>query len=121
MFEEVRVHIPFMAPWIECCYGFKPLLHLELGREVPNLLINAWYLDDGTLRGSPDDLCAILAIIEVEGPSRGLRLNRSKSLLYIPPPLSEVVIELNPLPSADPIASRGSFNLLGSPIGPASL
>ena len=29
MFEEVRVHIPSMAPWIECCYGSKPLLHLS--------------------------------------------------------------------------------------------
>ena len=147
MFEEDRAHIPFMAPWIEWCYGSKPLLHLgdhiihsccrvqqgdlqgllgfaltlhpiveKIGREVPNLLINVWYLDDGTLCGSPDDLCAALAIIKAEGPSRGLYLNRFKFLLYIP---REVPLEHNPLPSAIPIA-RDSFGLLGSPIGPAS-
>ena len=33
----------------------------------------------------PDDLLAALNIIEREGPSFGLHLNRSKSLLFIPP------------------------------------
>ena len=28
MFEEVRDRIPSMAPWLECCYGAQPLLHL---------------------------------------------------------------------------------------------
>ena len=37
----------------------KTLLHLMTG-----LLINAWYLDDGTLCGTLDDLCAALSIIE---------------------------------------------------------
>ena len=47
--------------------------------EVPGLLINAWYLDDGTLCGSPDNLAAALSIIEAEGPLWGLLLNWSKS------------------------------------------
>ena len=50
----------------------------------PDLALNAWYLDDGTLMGSPEDLAAALRIIEEDGPSVGLHLNRAKSLLFIP-------------------------------------
>ena len=107
MFQEVRDRIPTMAAWMEMCYEAKSFLHLgchtilsccgvqqgdPLGRlgfalaheQVPGLLINAWYLDDGTLCGSATDLHAALTIIEEDGPTRGLHLNRSKSLLHIP-------------------------------------
>ena len=57
----------------------------RIKREVPSLVCNVWYLDDGTLCGTPQDLDAALKIIEEEGPPRGLHLNRQKSLLYIPP------------------------------------
>ena len=88
----------------------------RISREVPGLLINAWYLDDGTLCGSADDLLSGLAIVEEDGPPRGLRLNRKKSLLHFPGFSSAVV---NPLPSDIPVASSG-FDLLGSPIGPSA-
>ena len=147
MFREVRDRIPSMAAWIESCYMAQPFLRLgehtilsrcgvqqgdplgplgfaltlqpiieKIKEDVPNLLINAWYLDDGTLCGSASDLCAALAIIEEDGPARGLHLNRAKSLLHIPvsDPLNH-----NPLP-ADIPSTRGGFDLLGSPIGPAS-
>ena len=42
--------------------------------EVPTLLLNKWYLEDGTLCGSALDLERALSIIEEEGPARGLRL-----------------------------------------------
>ncbi len=67
--------------------GFALALHPiveKIKRDVPGLPINAWYLDDGTLCGSANDLSAALAIIEEDGPARGLYLNREKSLLYIP-------------------------------------
>ena len=89
----------------------------KLKREVPNLSINVWYLDDGTLCGSPEDLCAALKIIEEDGPQMGLHLNRSKSLLYIPPDGED---SLNILPEEIPVARVG-FCLLGSPIGPGFL
>ena len=57
---------------------------MRIKRELPNLLCNVWYLDDGTICGSPQDLAAALKIIEEDGPWRGLHVNRSKSLLYIP-------------------------------------
>ena len=88
----------------------------RIKHEVPGLNINAWYLDDGTLCGSAADLSAALAIIEEDGPSRGLKLNRKKSLLYIPEDASFVA---NPLPPEIPFV-RSGFDLLGSPIGPPS-
>ena len=146
MFREVRDRIPSMAAWMESCYAAQPVLHLgehsilsscgvqqgdplgplgfaltlqpileKIKEEVPNLLINAWYLDDGTLCGSASDLCSALAIIEEDGPARGLHLNRAKSLLYIP---ADDPLIHNPLP-ADIPTTRGGFDLLGSPIGPA--
>ena len=56
----------------------------QIRREVPGLLINAWYLNNGTLCGPPEDICSVLAIIESQGPSRGLLLNMGKSLLFVP-------------------------------------
>ena len=42
----------------------------QIKHEVPGLLVNACYLDDGTLCRSLDDLAAALSIIESEGPPR---------------------------------------------------
>ena len=142
MFKEIESHIPSMATLLECCYGAKPLLHLEdhtilsccgvqqgdpLGPlafalalqpilerikcEVPDLLINAWYLDNGTLYGSAADQAdqaAALEIVEEDGPSRCLKLNRGNSLLYIPEDASSAV---NSLPSKLP-SVRSGFDLI---------
>lgn len=147
MFEEIRNRIPSLTPWIECCYGAQPILHLgndqilsccgvqqgdplgplgfaltlqpileRMKAEVPGLKINAWYLDDGTLCGSPNDLAAALRIVEQDGPSCGLKLNRAKSLLYI---ADDADTTNNPLPSDIPI-TRNGFTLLGCPIGPSN-
>ena len=85
----------------------------RIKREIPSLLCNTWYLDDGVLCGTPEDLVAALKIIEEEGPPRGLYLNRHKSLLYIPP--GDDLVN-NPLPQDIPITSSG-FCLLGAPLG----
>ena len=144
MFEEIRSRIPSLSRWVESCYGAQPILHFgchrvlsccgvqqgdplcfaltlqpiieKLKRQVPDLSINTWYLDDGTLCGFPEDLSAALKIIEEDGSLKGLHLNRSKSLLYIP---ADGDASLNTLPEEIPIARVG-FSLLGSPIGPAS-
>ena len=67
--------------------GFALALHpilIKIRDCLPTLSVNCWYLDDGTLCGSPDDLCTALDIIVEEGPSSGLTLNQSKSILVIP-------------------------------------
>ena len=76
--------------------------------------MNAWYLDNGTLCGSPGDISSALAIIESSSCARGLHLNKSKSLLVIPDGAS---IPDNTLPPGVP-TTNGGFELLGSPVGP---
>ena len=95
--------------------ALQPVIE-RIKREVPDLLLNAWYLDDGTLCGTLDDLQSALAIIEEDGPPRGLFLNRRKSLLYIP---GDAPLRDNPLPLEVPVSKEG-FVLLSSPIDTSS-
>ena len=73
------------TPWVHLVLLFSSLHPIveKIKDPVPGLLINAWYLDDGILCRTLDDLCA-LSITDAEGPSRGLFLNRCKSLLHAP-------------------------------------
>ena len=86
----------------------------RIPQQVPSLLINSWYLDNGTLCGFLDELAAALSIIEDEGPVRGIVLNQSKSL----------IVASSHHPVDHPLFSNitvsfGVFNLLGSPLNPA--
>lgn len=118
-----------MSPWIESCYSDRP--NLLFGKDIIHSCTGVQqgdplgplgfaltlqpiidsqrfpvsrYLDDGTLVGSPDDLLAALRIVESDGPSIGLHLNRSKSLLHIPP---EADASLSPLPPDIPVTRQG--------------
>ena len=96
--------------------GFALALHPiieKVQEKLPGLLINAWYLDDDTLCGSPRDLQKALDIIEEDGSACGLHLNRAKSLLFVPAVAS---MSLSSLPSEIPITRKG-FGLLGTPMG----
>ena len=81
-----------------------PLIEIIKSSLPSSLAMNAWYLDDGTLVGSPESLSAALGIIEKEGPKLGLHLNRRKSLLFIP---KECDASSSPLPSDVPVAQGG--------------
>ena len=100
------------GPWVL----LWPFISIKVKRTVPGLLINTWYLDDGTVCGSATDLCAALEIIGAEGHLRGLSLNRGKSLLYAP---ADSSLSNNAFPPDIPV-TNGCFKLLGSPVGPAS-
>ena len=121
---------PFLHPGLDtirsCCgvqqgdplgpLGFALTLHRVVERikaEILGLTLNAWFLDDGILAGSPGDLAAALHIIERDGPSVELYFNRTKSLLFIP---EEADTSLSPLPPDIPI-SHGGFTLLECPVG----
>ena len=100
--------------------GFALTLHPiveHIKAEVPTLALNAWYLDDGILVGSPEDLLAALRIVETAGPSVGFHLNRGKSLLSI---TKDCDSSLSPLPPEIPV-TRAGFCLLCCPIGPPPL
>ena len=94
MLSEVQSRLPGLSAWFQFCYS-NPSSFLF-----------------GILCGSGDDLLKALDIVEEMGPSRGLQLNRHKSLLYIPPTDRSTT---NPLPSDIPVAHDG-FVLLGSRI-----
>ena len=99
--------------------GFALTLHPiveQIKAEVHSLNLNAWYLDDGTLVGTSGDLATALHIVESDGPSVGLHLNRGKSLLFVP---STSDLSLSSLPRDIPVTHDG-FALLGCPIGPPS-
>ena len=88
--------------------GFALALHPiveRIKREVPGLLLNSWYLDDGTLCGSISDICSALDIIEMDGPSHGLFLNRSKSHLFVP---ADASCDCSSFPPQIPVSSGGS-------------
>ena len=80
---------------------------------MPGLKVNVWYLNDGTLCGALADRVLAIQIIERDGPSYGLHLNRCKSLVYIP---ESGDVSVNPLPSNIPMAREG-FYLLECPSG----
>ena len=60
------------------CLFFCVVLHPIIQRiavEVPDLLLNGWYLDDGTIVGKLEDIKKAVSIIRQDGPARGLFLS----------------------------------------------
>ena len=49
--------------------------------EVSTLILNAWYLDDGHIIGSKEELAKVVDIIVREGEPRGLTLSRAATVL----------------------------------------
>ena len=99
---------------LEFVLALHPIIK-QISEEVPSLELNVWYLDNGILCGSRSELLKALNILELEGPRRGLYLNRDKCLLFVPP---------GDYNSNDgfgniPIVQDG-FVLLGSPVGSPS-
>ena len=84
----------------------------KIRRKVLRLRINVCYLNDGTLCCSAEDLCKPLTIIEEEGPLRGLRVNRSMSILFVP---KNDTLGHNPILSDFPSVIEG-FDLFGCTI-----
>ena len=85
----------------------------KIKEQIAGLAINAWYLYDGTLCGSPANLARALSIIKFDGPSHGLFLNRAKFLIYT----SSTCSVSHPLLHDIPTTSEG-FTLLVSPLAP---
>ena len=141
MFAETRVRIPNLSAWMESCCSCQPFLLLgkdsirsccgvqrgssgatwfrpdspppcEIKAEILILSLNAWYLDDGTLMGCPQDLASALHIIERMAP---LDLHLQAQVPPLPP--EDADESISPLPPDIPVTRRG-FSLLGCPIGP---
>ena len=57
----------------------QPLV-LLIRERVPELALNAWYPDDGTLSGKVDQLREVMDILVMEGPARGLILSTADTV-----------------------------------------
>jgi hypothetical protein len=57
---------------------FAMVLHpviKRIKREVPTLMVNVWFLDDGSQVGTPEELRVVVIILKEEGPVRGVILS----------------------------------------------
>jgi len=96
---------------------FSLALHPVLAKlraACPELLLNAWYLDDGTLIGPHSALRRALTILSEEAPTTGLHLNLAKCVLWWP---SLVPSPALGFPSDLPCIRSSGIDLLGSPLG----
>ncbi|KAK2402907.1 hypothetical protein QL285_052393 [Trifolium repens] len=114
LLREVRVRCPSISLWVEFLYGQAARLYLGDGyimsatgvqqgdplgpllfalvlhplvhkiRDNCNLLLHAWYLDDGTIVGDSMEVAKTLDIIREMGPRLGLDLNIRKTELFWP-------------------------------------
>ena len=105
------------------CLFFALVLHpiiLRISAEVPDLLLNGWFLDDGALMGKLDDLSRAVNIIRQQGPTRGLYLSTSattpwpKSTIWSP---GHPTTDPDPLGHGIPRIQDPGIILLGSPLG----
>jgi hypothetical protein len=92
-------------------------LILKIASECPDLDINLWYLDDGTLMGNAADLYKAWTIISDYGPVCGLQANVSKCMLFWPNMQSFSDFSLFP---NEIVRTNVSIEVLGCPIGSSS-
>lgn len=52
--------------------------------EVPDLDVNAWYLDDGDLAGTKEQLQQAVDLLLREGPPRGFVLSVRENVTFLP-------------------------------------
>ena len=102
---------------------FAVVLHpiiMKIASEVPDLLLNGWFLDDGSLVGRVEDLSAAVDIIRQDGPTKGLFLSTTattpwpKSTIWCPQLPSQ---DPDPLGHGIPRIQEPGIVLLGSPLG----
>lgn len=98
------------------CLVMQPLI-LLINREVPDLDLNRWYLDDGGLIGKSDDVRKAFDILHHHGPDRGLKMNLLKCQLVS---FASSPEELKIFPESIYRYASSDFDILGSPIGSAS-
>jgi hypothetical protein len=95
------------------CLALQPLL-LHLQNSCPTLSLNTWYMDDGILIGSPQEVGLAINLLSSFGKSYGVFVNEEKCELF---PFSSQY-DSTPFPKLISISTTG-VELLGSYIGPS--
>jgi hypothetical protein len=84
----------------------------------PNLDLATWFLDDGTLAGSPEELVACLEALAAEGRAVGCHINHRKcELVVIHAEDLDDTHALFPLIPRDSVRLAPEWELLGTPFG----
>jgi hypothetical protein len=96
--------------------ALQPLLR-RLATHCPGLLLNAWYLDDGTLVGPLPELHRALTFLQEEGPTVGFFINLRKCELWWP---SRGPGDCDSFPSDLQQVPGSGVSLLGGPLGDAA-
>ena len=143
MFEEVKRVCPGLLKWVQFCYSTHPFLYegdvifescqgvqqgdplgpllfaltlMPLVKKIAakyNLLVNAWYLDDGSIIGKADEVVKVFNLLMEEGPEYGLILNQSKCEIWWP----STVAQYSLFPSAVIRIEEEGVDLLGALLG----
>ena len=99
---------------------FSLALHpiaVRISKEIPNLKLNSWYLDDGTIAGSTRDVLKASKLIQEAGMQIGLKMNLAKCSLYWPSYMNKKDKYNNDIFDSSIIREEAGFRLLGIPIG----
>jgi hypothetical protein len=94
---------------------FSLVLHplaLKIEVDFPDLDLCVWYLDDGTIIGSVDDVHKVFELIRRDGPTLGLHLNVKKNEIWWPNRANP-----DPFPADVDRVDNAGVKLLGAPIG----
>ena len=103
-------------PFASICFALvlQPVIE-AIQSEVPTLVANAWLHDDGTVVGTVEELMTVVAIVQRDGPERGLHLQPDKSSIWSPSPPAPGVKD--PLGCGIKLVEEAGIKLLGAPIG----
>ena len=82
----------------------------KIAKDVPDLSLNAWYLDDGICAGKESSLLSALEIISCYGKELGLNIKLGKCELWSQRDFPHI-------PAVIPRSAADGFQLLGAPIG----
>ena len=86
--------------------------------QVPALCANQWYLDDGALAGTVEELQSVIDILQIHGPARGLYLSASKTTVWCQSSeIRAALDQVDPLSRGVSLVLEDGIILLGSPIG----
>ena len=88
------------------------ILVVRIKEEAPDLDLNVWYLDDGSLEGTAADLQKVIALLQREGAPLGIHINLTKTVVWSPDPS----FDFDLIPEGVRRESEGIV-VLGAPIG----
>jgi hypothetical protein len=93
----------------------------QIDDEVPGLLINEWYLDDGMFVGSYEEILQALTTLKSISPLLGLHLNTNKTTYWRSTTCRDTPPSgFDPLTLGIPESLEDGLVVLGAPVGPNS-